>query len=110
MRRSKGEEKIIDKFDGVNNLIDTVNLPENFVAWAQGGFFSEKRYFRRLPGNLSISTSSVVGPVFSVASLEFRSRTVVVFHASVTVLAETDLTALRVTNSTAQYLDSVVKG
>jgi len=48
--RTKSENRIINEFSSVNDLIDEIKLPDNLVKWAEGGQFNSEGEFERIRG------------------------------------------------------------
>ncbi len=95
MHRSAGKLRSIEEFGGCNQLIDEVKLPDNFVRWSTGGIYTERKEFERVPGKVSIGTSSAFGSLFFLDQLNFRDKSVVIFHASTIYAYETNMNKLR---------------
>lgn len=96
MIRSDGKLKSIEDFGGNNQLIDEVKLPANFVRWSNGGLYTERKEFERIPGKVSIGTSSAFGSLLFLDQLNFRDKSVVIFHASTVYAYETNMDNLKV--------------
>ena len=104
MLRTERVVKVIDKFTSVNDAVDEIKLagvldgnkrPNSMVRRADGGRFTERGEFERLPGKMVMSTSTAWGVLLGLRQLEFRDRMVVVIHSSNVYEAETDLYPLR---------------
>jgi len=105
--RSKGDTFIINDFAGVNNAIDEVKLPKEFVRWCNGGFFTERQEFQRLNGKKAVGTSTAFGILLSMHQLSFRERNVVVVNTSGVLMYDVGLNDLRTAPAvTSTLMDS----
>lgn len=95
MLRSDGKLKTVDDFGGCNQLIDEIKLPNNFVRWSNGGLYTERKEFERIPGKVAVGTSSAFGSLLFLEQLDFKDKSVVLFHSSTVYGYETNLTRLR---------------
>jgi hypothetical protein len=93
--RAQGNKKIVDSFEGQNDALDEVKLPPALVRWANGGYYTPRKEFERIPGKLALSTSTSVGSLLAIKQIDFQDRSVVIVHASVAYGYLTDLSALR---------------
>jgi len=81
--RSKDNIQIIEAFEGVNDAIDRLKLPDELVPTSLGGFCSEKSQFDRVMGKKLInSTSTNPGIILCLKQLEFANEKIVVYHSS----------------------------
>lgn len=81
--RSEDQLKIIEVFDGVNDAIDRLKTPDNFVPTMLGGFCNEQSKFERLCGKKLVNaTSTNLGSILCVRQLEFKNQKIVVYHSS----------------------------
>ncbi|MFA5936544.1 MAG: hypothetical protein WC822_01555 [Candidatus Paceibacterota bacterium] len=90
---------MIPEFLGLNDLVDKVKLPPGLVGTSEGGYFNENKEFERLKGKLAVGTTTFPGKFLVIQQLDFRDRSVVVFHTSTITQVESDLTQLRVLTS-----------
>ena len=95
MIRTDGNVLVVEDFAGVNNALDEVKLPPNLVPWSMGGYYTERKEFERLRGKKVVGTSTAFGILLCIKQLDFRERSIVVFHASTQYCTESDLSALR---------------
>lgn len=93
-QRAEEDALVIDNFNGVNQLIHELNLPETYVPWLRGSFSDDKGNIQRLPGKKAITTGSLGGPVFTLHQLEFTDKSYVLIHQSSSYKIETDVTEL----------------
>jgi hypothetical protein len=106
--RTNADVQVIEQFAGVNNLVDELNLPEGFVPWSHGGFYNEQMQYERLKGKLSISSSTSLGPVLSLAQVDFKRAAPVVVHHGSRWDIEDDLVQLRSTPPSASPMEAFI--
>lgn len=98
-------KQVIDRFETVNDVTDSVKMDPGMVPWSHGGYFNEKSYFKRMEGKKTISTSSGIGRVLAIAQLDFKNRSAIVIHHSSKMTAEDDMSAVRDTSARPNPLE-----
>jgi hypothetical protein len=100
--RSEDQLKIVEVFDGVNDAIDKLKLPDKFAPTALGGFFTEKSEFKRVLGKKMVDANSTnPGSILCVKQLEFKDSKVVVYHSSTGYFQVDTSTMVTVLSSTS---------
>lgn len=92
--RTQKESKIIEDFEGINNLVDELKLSDEFTPWSHGGYYNEKAEFERIKGKKLNSSVTTGGHVLTLHQLEFTDRDVLFIHQSSDWKIESDLSEL----------------
>jgi len=95
MLRTNERLRIIDTFGGVNDSVDEIKMPGELVRRSNGGRYTGRGEFERIPGKQVMSTSTAWGVLLGLRQIEFQDRMVVIIHSSNVYEAETDLFPLR---------------
>lgn len=106
--RSKGPHNIIDEFSGVDDIVDEVKIPKDFVSWASGVYPTEQKRMQRIPGKLTNATSTSLGRILSLTQLSFEDSDCVVIHTSTILEVETDMSLLVSSSSGVSPLEGFI--
>ena len=81
--RSSDNLQIIEVFDGVNDAIDRLKLPDELAPTSLGGYYTEKSEFQRVLGKKLVNaTTTNLGQILCIKQLEFENEKIVVYHSS----------------------------
>ena len=105
--RSEDNVKIIEKFEGANDAIDRLKLPDELTPKCLGGYFTEKSEFQRVNGKRLVNSSTTnLGSILCIKQLEFKNEKIVVYHSSTGYFREeaSQLVSLRSTTASINPL------
>lgn len=91
--RTEQAPLVVDKFDGINTVVDELKLAENLTPWATGGFFDERSFFERIKGKKYHPISSG-GHVLTITELQFTDKSMVFVHQKDKMYVEDDVSDL----------------
>jgi len=106
--RPDAELLVIDKFSGINSVVDGLKLTDDLVPWCEGAFFNNRHQLERVRGKLLVSSSTSIGRVLLISQLEFRDTVTVCVHHASTITVDHDLTVLQTTLDTSNPLVPVI--
>ena len=109
--RSEDQLKIVEVFEGVNEAIDRLKLPDQLVPTSIGGFATDQGEFQRLLGKKLVNaTSTNLGAILCIKQLEFKNEKVVVYHSSTGYfrMRTSEMTTLLSSTSSYNPLGSLV--
>jgi len=107
--RTKSENRIINEFSSVNDLIDEIKLPDNLVKWAEGGQFNVRGEFERIRGKkIVVDDSTVPGGIITITQIDFTDRNYTVFHTSTEYRVSSILVGLSVSESSTTPLEPFI--
>lgn len=72
----------IQELGGVNDLVDEVKLPPEYVGESSGGYYNVRHELERRGGSLAVTSAATGGPVWTLRTLEFADRRLVLSHTS----------------------------
>ena len=107
--RTKSENRIVNEFSSVNELIDEIKLPDNLVKWAEGGQFNARGELERIRGKKAIiDDSTIPGRVVTISQIDFVSGNYTVFHTSTVYKVSSTLVGIGVSESSTIPLEPFI--